>query len=82
MEKQLLIEMPPTSGDICMMCHFSSECDGCCMKCKKECNSKQICGLKGKPEDQTERLQAWLSIIKCSEMKNLKKYIYHGSNER
>ena len=51
----------PTKEEICIMCHLSSECDGCCKKCKQTCNAKQYCGNDG--TDQTERLQAWTEIV-------------------
>jgi hypothetical protein len=57
-----------------MMCHFSSECGGCCLVCEDRCNSGQIC-QKGVPE-QTERLDAWLKIVsECEGYHHLKKYL-------
>ncbi len=59
MNKQLIIDFPVTRPDICTMCHWSSDCDGCCKKCKDQCNAMQRCGLEEKMEDQQERWNTW-----------------------
>ena len=64
----------PTNKEICMMCHFSSECENCCKNCKNQCNSHQICqiGVDG----QADRLAAWKLIVEKKEgMSHLKKII-------
>lgn len=58
------IKFEATNQDICMMCHFSSECDLCCSKCKDKCNTQQQCRIGKK--DQAERLIAWRHIINGS----------------
>lgn len=51
----------PTNKEVCMMCHFSSECGNCCKTCKERCNSQQVCqiGVDG----QADRLAAWMEIV-------------------
>lgn len=75
---QLTIDFPiiPIQQQICMMCHFSSECDNCCNKCINPCNAGQACGLKDNPEDLADRLDAWIHIVSDNEnFKHLRKYI-------
>lgn len=56
----------PTDDEICMMCHLSSGCSGCCKHCKQQCNSHQVCqiGVTG----QADRLASWLKIISNQEV--------------
>jgi len=64
----------PTNKEICMMCHFSSECEGCCKNCKEQCNGHQVCqiGVDG----QADRLAAWMSIVEKNEgMSHLRKFL-------
>jgi hypothetical protein len=63
----------PTNKDICMMCHLSSECGGCCKTCKNKCNSCQVCQIG--VQWQAERLAAWLKIVEDEEMSRLRKFI-------
>jgi hypothetical protein len=51
----------PTNKEICMMCHFSSECGKCCKSCNDQCNEKQHCqiGVNG----QADRLVSWMDIV-------------------
>jgi len=59
------------------MCHFSSDCSGCCLKCQDKCNSEQVC-MQGQP-GQFERLQSWHNLIKSNNyFKHLEKYIYQN----
>jgi len=55
------MQQEPIKDEICMMCHFSSECGKCCLKCTEQCNSRQVC-MQGKP-NQAERVDAWMNII-------------------
>jgi len=76
--KQLEINFKilPTPTQICMMCHFSSECENCCKNCKEKCNAGQICGLSEDRENHVDRLETWLGIIKhIPHFKHLKKFI-------
>jgi len=70
------IPFPVTKEEQCMMCHFSSECEGCCKVCKKPCNIGQICGISDDPVGSIQRLQAWRHIIKdCASFNELKRFI-------
>jgi len=74
MQLELGLELEATPEEICMMCHFSSECDGCCKRCENFCNSEQTC-MQGK-KGQFQRLQSWMSIINSDKYFDyLKKYI-------
>lgn len=64
---QLEIIFPVTKTDICTMCHWSSECDDCCLKCKDKCNSGQVCALNDDLENLHARWEAW-KYIKISEL--------------
>jgi hypothetical protein len=64
----------PTLEDICLMCHYSSGCGGCCSKCKDKCNSSQTCGLKEDPSNHIDRMKAWIHIVDIDAMSHLKKY--------
>ena len=52
-----------SSEAICMMCHLSSECSGCCRVCKKkQCNGgRQLCLINDK--GQLARLESWKYIV-------------------
>lgn len=68
------LKLEPTEKEICMMCHFSSECGQCCNVCKKQCNSRQIC-MQG-CDGQFDRLKSWLDLIKSNDsLKRLRKYV-------
>jgi len=56
---QYKIIFPVTKEDICIMCHWSSGCDGCCKKCKDQCNACQACALNDKFEYLQSRWEAW-----------------------
>lgn len=64
----------PSNNEICMMCHFSSECNKCCKTCKDQCNSCQQCQIGEK--EQSDRLAAWMDIVIKNEIfTHLKKFI-------
>jgi hypothetical protein len=68
------LKSEPTTQQVCMMCHFSSECKGCCKRCTSKCNSSQIC-QKGVP-GQSERLDTWLDIITTTpNLQELRKFL-------
>lgn len=76
MQPELDLQFTPTAKQICMLCHFSSECGQCCKTCKEKCNAHQICGLKEPEENHIDRFSAWVSIIKsCNDFSNLKRFI-------
>lgn len=60
---QLEIIFPVTKKDICTMCHWSSGCEDCCLKCKDKCNSAQACALNDEFENLQSRWEAW-NLIK------------------
>lgn len=64
----------PTRADICLMCHYSSECGDCCNKCVNTCNGKQRCGLKENPENHIDRMKSWIQIVEIDAMSDLKKF--------
>jgi len=64
----------PTNKEICMMCHFSSNCGNCCKTCKEQCNGKQYCqiGIGG----QADRLESWMKeVIENDNFTHLRKFI-------
>ncbi len=63
-----------SNKEICMMCHFSSECEGCCKTCKNKCNGHQVCQIG--VDRQADRLDTWTSIIEKNEgMSHLRKFL-------
>ena len=79
------IKFAATDKDICMMCHFSSECPKCCNKCDDPCNVGQSCGFNPAKGSQAGRLIAWRNIIALNDsFDRLKKYAQNrkvGSHE-
>lgn len=76
MSNQPEIPYPVTKEEQCMMCHFSSECEGCCKTCKEPCNTRQVYGLSDDPVGSIPRLMAWRGIVRnCPAFETLKKYI-------
>ena len=71
----LKLKIIPSKTQICMMCHFSSECENCCNECKTKCNQRQMCGFKNEFGDQADRLESWLHIIKIPAFRRLRKFI-------
>jgi len=66
--------LQPTDSEICAMCRFSSECAGCCSKCKNTCNAHQICMLG--EGHQFARLNTWHHLIKSNDnFKRLRKFL-------
>lgn len=54
--------IPVTPQQICTMCHWSSGCDKCCIKCDDQCNSMQICGHNKDFGDQIDRWNTWIKL--------------------
>jgi len=48
-----------TVAEICIMCHWSSECKNCCLNCKDQCNGCQNCGINDDQEALWSRWEAW-----------------------
>lgn len=66
-----------TKEQACVMCHLSSECFGCCVKCKAEdkngtCGG-QSCSLQSRDTDG-QRWDAWMYLVATS-LPELKKFI-------
>ena len=71
---KILFSHEPSPAEVCMMCHFSSECGNCCAVCDDRCNGSQIC-QRGVP-GQVERLDSWLYIVRENKgFDHLKKYL-------
>ena len=59
----------------CMLCHFSSECSGCCIKCKKDGCQGQNCSRPYK-DIEGKRWEGWLYLIKTyKDMRRLLNYV-------
>ena len=64
-----------TAEQACIMCHFSSECGGCCLKCKNDSCNGQECS---QPYRDTEgaRWRTWVYLVQThDEFKHLRKYL-------
>lgn len=66
-----------TREQACIMCHLSSECNGCCVKCKAKgengsCNG-QTCSLPTR-DIEGERWETWIHLVKTS-LPELRKFI-------
>jgi hypothetical protein len=61
---QLDLKLEPTDAEVCLMCHLSSGCKGCCKTCKSKCNAGQLCQIG--IDNQADRLESWLWI--CSDV--------------
>lgn len=55
-----------TREQACIMCHLSSECDGCCLKCKAEGKNGscygQSCSQPGR-DHMGQRWETWIYIV-------------------
>lgn len=69
MIEQYRIAFIPTDSEICLMCHLSTECRGCCLVCRhqKTCASAQLCAFESDRQIETTRWEAWMSIIENTE---------------
>ena len=64
----------PTAKEVCMMCHFSSQCGKCCKTCMDTCNGMQHCQIG--ISEQADRLEAWMDIaINNESFAHLRKFI-------
>lgn len=78
-ETQLSLDMDYgiSKEQACILCHLSSECEGCCVKCMAEnkngsCNG-QSCSLPFK-EHEGQRWDSWMYIVSTS-IPELKRFI-------
>jgi hypothetical protein len=71
----------PTKDEICLMCHLSSECSGCChYLCKNSCASAQVCMQDA--IEQESRLDAWIHIIEDEENSRYKQLVKKFSKSK
>lgn len=77
--KQLSLDMNYgiSKKQACILCHLSSECTGCCVKCKAENKNGtcygQNCSLLTREHDG-QRWDAWMHIVATS-LPELKRFI-------
>ena len=78
MPLQKSFDFAVTAEMACVMCHFSSECGGCCNKCRAagtECGSQQLCSQPSRRYD-ADRWASWIAIVRSNPaFNNLKRYI-------
>lgn len=80
MAKQLsLFDFGVTAEESCMMCHLSSECNGCCKTCNSDTCNGQICGQPMR-EYESERLSTWLYLVNTT--KDLNKLAHRVLTKR
>lgn len=78
-ETQLSLDMDYgiSKEQACILCHLSSECEGCCVKCKAENKNGscygQICSQPQR-EHEGQRWDAWMHIVSTS-LPELKRFI-------
>lgn len=66
-----------TREQACIMCHLSSECDKCCVKCiaagdNGSCGG-QVCSLPTR-DNEGQRWEAWIHLVKTT-LPELRKFI-------
>ncbi len=54
-----------TREQACVMCHLSSECEGCCLKCKKGNCAGQVCSQSTRDHDG-QRFLTWIYLVKTT----------------
>lgn len=74
---RFLFDYGVTPEQACIMCHFSSECGGCCVKCRAE-NPDSTCYGQNcsqpKRHHDGQRWEAWLHIV-ATFRPDLKKFL-------
>lgn len=64
-----------TAEQACIMCHFSSECGWCCLKCKNDSCNGQECSQPYRDREGA-RWEAWLNIVLNNDsFKHLQKFL-------
>lgn len=77
--KQLSLDMDYgiSKEQACILCHLSSECAGCCVKCKAENKNEncygQNCSLPTR-EHEGQRWDTWMYLVSTS-LPELKRFI-------
>lgn len=73
----LNLEYGISKEQACILCHLSSECEGCCVKCKAENKndgcSGQACSQPFR-ENEGNRWDTWMYIVSTS-LPELKRFI-------
>lgn len=62
-ELELNFDYGVTKEQACIMCHLSSECDGCCLKCKDDNCEGQRCSQPFRDYDG-QRFETWIWLVK------------------
>lgn len=57
----------------CVMCHLSSECEGCCVTCKNPCGGCQRCSQPDRDHEYS-RFTTWMHLVKTS-LPELRKFV-------
>ena len=79
MTKQLSLDMDYgiSKEQACILCHLSSECAGCCVKCKAENKNGtcygQNCSIPSR-EHEGQRWDTWMYLVSTS-LPELKRFI-------
>lgn len=71
--EQLSIDFGVTDEQSCIMCHLSSNCAGCCKKCRNPSCSGQMCSIPF-AKDETARWNTWMYLVRTF-FPELKKFI-------
>lgn len=81
MSRQLsfIFDYGVTREQACIMCHLSSECEGCCLKCTKDngCHG-QLCSQPYR-DHEGQRWNTWIYLVRTS-LPELKRFVpkkYH-----
>ena len=62
-----------TREQACIMCHLSSECGGCCIRCRKEGCQGQLCSPPYR-DFEGQRFEAWMWLVK-THYRHLRKFV-------
>ena len=75
MEKQLtfIFDYGVTPEQACIMCHLSSECSGCCVRCHKGCEGQRRgrCAM-GSVDIQRQRMYARIAQVRPEKVFEMK----------
>lgn len=74
---QLAFDFGITPEQACILCHLSSECTGCCLKCIKVNNGGSCQGQNCSQHDllsQTKRWDTWMTLV-ANTLPELKRFI-------
>ena len=74
-EQRFNFDYGVTPEQACIMCHLSSECGGCCQKCKKDGCHGQLCSQPGR-DHMGQRWETWIYIV-SNLLPELRRFIPH-----